>query len=1368
MSECKPAITGRDIGQSNPLASASNTITATITISCDLWTGSTVTISGLDGTQTSNSGAIAIKSSDASGGNEGIFGTTADWDQGAGKLTVTAASPMAGATAYKVSWVLRNQAAARPSPPDLTAEATMHHQYTFNWWSDNTTPVASVAMDVATADLLGVASGSTPLLVVVPSLAVTVGQGSPLLSMSNLVSVTIRPSTDVIASSVITMAGFTGTQTDSAPDLASSGSGAFDTSAASWSKASGTLEATVTTLLGGGADTVLSFWVRNGASEQLVAPTISVSATVAVTTISGLTAPDTSPIVAADATSSAADAFGVSGGAAPLFLVEPRVEVGTISQSFPLKNAYNMIQVTLKMSCDLPVGSTVTIDGLSGTKSGGPVPVPLSAEDGTAHPNLQRYDSGFDDGWKRTGSPGGELKLNVIQAMASATTYELFFVLQNGNTQNAVTVSIQAVVVSGDATFTDTSAIDATVLDHPASASLAPLKVLDTIFTQIGVAHNNPLVLGSNLVSLTIQAVCPIFPGTRLTLTGLTGTSTDAPTITIDEGSSLASAVADAASDWDQDNGVLAITTSARTEPDTSYTVSFWLRNGADAQDPAPSISLSATLKTPSSLDAVSSSGDDIDIAAGTGGLGGPVSTSSGDLFGITGAEAPLFMFQGEWGALNVRQTNPLAGGTTRVTVAFPINCDFPPGSRVTVRGLTGSETASTSSLAVVEDTTDGSGAGVAPGALASQASFDQESGVLVFTFAATGTKGFTFTGAVALINSFETQEAPELNITASLAPPSGGAYDSPVYVRDLVGPAVPVYAIPNGTRPLRSHAFAFVDSISDQLSPYQLIKNTIRVTFTPNADLPVDSTFTLNGLTGLDLQASGGIVLSPPGELDPAPSPATGGVLNETAYFNQSASTLSFLVTGAMTKGQPYFFTFVVTNPGSLFDFPRSLAFTGSIPPPPDTPDYPHSPIFSHALGQSTLDLLGIEGGAQPFLVLVIKAIQAEGWQTSPFSSVRNTLHLRLRWTVDLGPGTTVFVEGLDGASDLTCTTSPPGGFLPCRFEPIPDVFSSKANKGLSSKVVIFDASEATVRSNSTYTLSISFKNPTDLRPDEPPRVDGTLLPGEDNQQPILVVRGFYFAQISNDTSDIALLSHGDIVPAMPSGTLLGVPISDKSLTLASPGFCIDQALNCSLSGALQSCAFRSSQAEGAVACMRACNASAARYVPECCGLQCMESCWERRLQVGPQQPVNGSLPGNATVGNVLPPITVSLLRVSPSAALNTTGAEELDSTQAVPFGAVLESECSTPTTPWDCPATGIASGGRALADPITGQATFAAIELDPSLASGVYSVIVFPESFSGERRVFHRYGGLEPPQLFAGAGWPYVTAGPFVHVKA
>jgi len=180
----------------------------------------------------------------------------------------------------------------------------------------------------------------------------------------------------------------------------------------------------------------------------------------------------------------------------------------------------------------------------------------------------------------------------------------------------------------------------------------------------------------------------------------------------------------------------------------------------------------------------------------------------------------------------------------------------------------------------------------------------------------------------------------------------------------------------------------------------------------------------------------------------------------------------------------------------------------------------------------------------------------------------------------------------------------------------------------------------------------------------------------------------------------------------------------------------------------------------------MRACNSTSQGYTPECCGLQCLDSCWTRKLNVDELGVYNGSVVGNTTSDNKLPPIRVSLLRAPPYSAINSTEEEERDSPTNVYVAAVLESECSTPTTPWDCPSTNLVSGRRVLADTVTGQAVFPAIELDSSLASGEYSVILYAESYSSEDLTF-KYGGLTPPLLFASSGWPYATAGPFVHVK-
>ena len=87
----------------------------------------------------------------------------------------------------------------------------------------------------------------------------------------------------------------------------------------------------------------------------------------AATIPSGGTYP--SPVVAQPLVPSTADLLAVPSGASPGLTVLARFSYQHIAQSVPLAEASNALTVTLAPTVDLPVGSTVTLSGLTGAQT---------------------------------------------------------------------------------------------------------------------------------------------------------------------------------------------------------------------------------------------------------------------------------------------------------------------------------------------------------------------------------------------------------------------------------------------------------------------------------------------------------------------------------------------------------------------------------------------------------------------------------------------------------------------------------------------------------------------------------------------------------------------------------------------------------------------------------------------------------------------------------------------------------------------------------------------------------------------------------------------------------------------------------------
>ncbi|KAJ1471265.1 hypothetical protein T484DRAFT_3536156 [Baffinella frigidus] len=148
----------KNVGQSLPLVSASNTITATISASVDFPANSTIMLSGLAGTQTATVGDLPVGGADSSS-----FGDEGAWtDTGTLVLTVASGGLSAG-TSYAVSFVVQNSDTARAVAVTVAVSASLDSGGEFD------SPVDAVNLVNDPGDLLGVTNGASPLRTVEPT-----------------------------------------------------------------------------------------------------------------------------------------------------------------------------------------------------------------------------------------------------------------------------------------------------------------------------------------------------------------------------------------------------------------------------------------------------------------------------------------------------------------------------------------------------------------------------------------------------------------------------------------------------------------------------------------------------------------------------------------------------------------------------------------------------------------------------------------------------------------------------------------------------------------------------------------------------------------------------------------------------------------------------------------------------------------------------------------------------------------------------------------------------------------------------------------------------------------------------------------------
>ena len=645
-----PSLSVKSIGQSTPLAGATVTISVTLTANVDFPNDSTVTIVGLTGTQTTDSGSLAVTSTD--GTTSGLMESSGGWTQSTGTLELTAGiTGTAQGAACTITFDLQ-QASAEYTPPTVSIVAAINNG------STALGSIGQAAMVAPNSPLLGVANGSNPLVVVVPEFDVRkIGQSNPLAGGSNTITVTIQSNVNLAQatdSSVVTISGLT-----SAPDalslaltsVESSGADLFSdgTTQGKGALTSGTLTLTVYTgqTVAAGTQYAFSFTITNPSSAQGAASAVIEASGTASFVPTALDAPG-SPLL------------GVPNGANPLLVVVPEFDVREIGQSNPLAGGSNTITVTIQSNVNLAQAqsSAVTLTALVNGLSDGDVALTDVASTGATT---------VFGGQGVMNNSGGTLTLTVAsgETVAAGTTYKFSFTITNPSTQqNHATVTIAA---SGTAAFptsrgdmsTDTADV------YGVTNGGKPVKVIEQAFSTKFIRQSTPLAGADVTITVTLTANSNFPAGSIVTITGLTGTQTEDTTLTVTSTDGSTSGLLGTSGVWTKSDGNLVLTAPASkgTAYNTPCTVTFVLKQAAAEYTP-PTVSVAATIKAGSTVlgSIVQVAMDDPDAGTGIGAI-----VDTGTAIGAN----PLVVVLPEFDVRKIGQSNPVAGGSNTITVTI-------------------------------------------------------------------------------------------------------------------------------------------------------------------------------------------------------------------------------------------------------------------------------------------------------------------------------------------------------------------------------------------------------------------------------------------------------------------------------------------------------------------------------------------------------------------------------------------------------------------------------------------------------------------------------------------------------------------------
>jgi hypothetical protein len=219
-----------------------------------------------------------------------------------------------------------------------------------------------------------------------------------------------------------------------------------------------------------------------------------------------------------------------------------------------------------------------------------------------------------------------------------------------------------------------------------------PLRVEVPEFSVRSIRQSTPVPGTTNTVYVTLTANYDLGSQSTITMTGLTGSQTQ-DTGMLDILDQTSSSCLAGAGIWTQAGDLVLRPGPGGMVSGSACGIAFSLQN-SDSDQPSPSVQVSAEIKD------------------GSGNAVGEIAQSEMakpgmELYGVEDGTDPLKVALPEFGIKSIQQSTPVSGANNTLTVTLMANYHLGSGSRVTVSGLMGSQTADAAHLAV-ESTSDG------------------------------------------------------------------------------------------------------------------------------------------------------------------------------------------------------------------------------------------------------------------------------------------------------------------------------------------------------------------------------------------------------------------------------------------------------------------------------------------------------------------------------------------------------------------------------------------------------------------------------------------------------------------------------------
>jgi hypothetical protein len=342
-----------------------------------------------------------------------------------------------------------------------------------------------------------------------------------------------------------------------------------------------------------------------------------------------------------------------------------------IGQDNPLASGTNQITITLRPNANLLANdqSVVTIFGLANAQIAPTLDLKGSAS--------QRFSNRHGGPAEKGQFSFGVVTLHVLLDLQKEQDYIVSFSVRNSAyPQPAQIVKIEA---SG------TNQFDTADMTHPNQPALGvkngqnPMFIVLPNFIKKDIVQRTPRA--TNLITVNISADCDLTKTSTVAITNLLGSTTVKGDVNVNTCGSQT------AGKFDPNTMQLTWTLAETVLAKTACIVTFNLRN-PDRDQPSPSVTVEVALFKELDID-----------------LGYIVRTRmtkpGGNKYGITNGEHPLRSVVTTFTKKSIGQSTPVSGKKNTITVTLQTNIDMEKGTTVTISELTGSTTATASTLAV-------------------------------------------------------------------------------------------------------------------------------------------------------------------------------------------------------------------------------------------------------------------------------------------------------------------------------------------------------------------------------------------------------------------------------------------------------------------------------------------------------------------------------------------------------------------------------------------------------------------------------------------------------------------------------------------